>query len=94
MIAPNSTPPSDWTIAGTGDFNGNGRADILWRNSLGGVGLWLMNSDGTIKSTPALGSLPLTDWTIVGKRSKDALKPHSAAETQPSHAANSWHLRT
>jgi hypothetical protein len=66
--------PIDWTIVGTGDFNGDGHADILWRNSGGGVGrksgggvgLWLMNADGTIKSATALGSLPLTDWTIVG----------------------------
>jgi hypothetical protein len=32
--------PSDWHIAGTGDFNGDGKTDILWRNDNGNVGTW------------------------------------------------------
>jgi hypothetical protein len=27
----------DWTIAGFGDFNGDGRQDILWHNSSDGA---------------------------------------------------------
>ena len=35
---------SDWVIAGVGDFNGEGKSDILWRNSTTGqVYLWFMN---------------------------------------------------
>ena len=33
----------DWGIQGVGDFNGDSRADILWRHSSGAVHLWLMN---------------------------------------------------
>ena len=45
--------------AGTGDFNGDGRHDLLWRNTAatevpGIVVGWLMN-DGTIISTTVLG---------------------------------------
>jgi hypothetical protein len=37
-----STPTLDqsWKTAGTGDFNGDGKADILWRNDNGSVALW------------------------------------------------------
>ncbi len=35
---------TNWTIAGTGDFDGDGKSDILWRNSRPGeVAIWLMN---------------------------------------------------
>ncbi len=36
--------PTDWRIAGTGDFNGDGHLDIVWENKVTGErGMWLMN---------------------------------------------------
>ena len=32
-----------WSVAETGDFNGDGKTDILWRNSNGDVEMWFMN---------------------------------------------------
>ena len=29
--------PSLWTIDGTGDFDGDGKSDILWHNDAGGA---------------------------------------------------------
>lgn len=41
--------PSDWDAVGVGDFNGDGIADLLWRNRNSGVnGLWLLDASGTI----------------------------------------------
>jgi hypothetical protein len=37
---------TDWHIAGTGDFNGDGRSDILWRNDNGDVTNWLGQANG------------------------------------------------
>jgi FG-GAP-like repeat/FG-GAP repeat len=39
-----NTLGADWNIAGTGDFNGDGKDDILWRNtSTGSAYVYLMN---------------------------------------------------
>jgi hypothetical protein len=52
---------ADWTMVGGGDFNGDAKADILWRHTNGNVAIWLMNG------TTVIGSAVLaitTDWTI------------------------------
>ena len=42
------TPGQGWTVAGTGDFNGDGFADILWYNTMSGQTLiWLVQCTGT-----------------------------------------------
>jgi hypothetical protein len=34
---------SSWSLAGIGDFNGNGTSDVLWRNTNGTLAEWTMN---------------------------------------------------
>jgi|GEM_PF-5550542 len=53
-------------IIGVGDFNGDGKADILWRNtSTGMVTMWLMNGTSKISEATIL-SAGNTDWTVAG----------------------------
>ena len=52
---------SDWRILSVGDFDGNGKSDILWQNVSGDVLVWAANG-----LTPqALGSLG-SGWSVQG----------------------------
>jgi hypothetical protein len=54
-----------YRIAGTGDYDGDGQADILWHhNTRGEVWVWLM--DGAVKSSEHYaGAVPDTGYRIV-----------------------------
>lgn len=54
------------SIADTHDFNGDGKSDVLWRDTAGDVGMWLMNGSQVLQGT-AFNSVP-TNWSIVGQR--------------------------
>jgi hypothetical protein len=56
-------PPATWSIAGTGDFNGDGISDILWLAGGTSVVIWFMNSSGGIASAMNVANLP-SGWTI------------------------------
>ena len=36
-------PGPSWKAIGTGDFNGDGKSDILWQNADGQAAIWEMN---------------------------------------------------
>ena len=59
--------PTDWNVVGTGDFNGDGRDDILWRNTNGQVSDWLGQADGGFVLNDAVAlTMVSTDWNVVG----------------------------
>ena len=59
--------PTSWHVAGTGDFNGDGRDDVLWRNDNGQLSNWLGNASGgfTLNDPVALTMVDPA-WRIVG----------------------------
>jgi len=59
-----ATVTTDWTIQDTGDFDGDGKSDILWRRTDGTYALWLM--DGfNVKSANVLGVIG-NEWQTAG----------------------------
>ncbi len=65
--APTSVPApgaisTAWKVASSGDYDGDGKSDILWRNDDGSIAMWLMNG-ATPKATMAVGKMG-TAWKI------------------------------
>jgi hypothetical protein len=56
----------DWHIAGTGDFNGDGRDDVLWRNDGGTITNWLGQPDGGFIGNASLYTTIPNSWHILG----------------------------
>jgi len=68
-----SNPGTSWQIANNGtttkkvkgDFDGDGKADLLWQNDSGQVGLWLMNGN-SLAGSGLVGSNPGPSWHVRG----------------------------
>ena len=63
-----SNPGPSWTEIGTGDFNGDGDADILWQNANGQAAIWEMNGllHPIAGGSAAVGPNPGPGWKVVG----------------------------
>jgi len=69
---PSIAANSGWRIAGAGDFTGDGKADLIWRNtSTGNTSIWQMDGavyKGSVGFAPNIisGGLVSPDWSIAG----------------------------
>jgi hypothetical protein len=52
---------TDWSVAGVGDFSGDGRSDILLRNNDGTITDWLGQASGAFVDNTAMASQPLNN---------------------------------
>jgi hypothetical protein len=57
-----NAPPAVWMAAGIGDFNGDGKSDLVWRDSSGDTSIWFMNGV-SVASTGSVGNIP-TNWML------------------------------
>jgi hypothetical protein len=62
------TPGKDWQAKATGDFNGDGKSDVILQNALDGACyVWQMNGLSLLdnKSFGYVGWTPGADWHAV-----------------------------
>jgi hypothetical protein len=65
-----TVPDQAWTVAGTGDFNNDGRADLIWRNLATGANIvWYMNG-ASLSTTVSIDPLADVGWKIGGGQSE------------------------
>ena len=58
-----SNPGSAWHLICTGDFNGDGKSDLLWQSSDGTPAIWEMNGTSVIGG--AALSNPGSAWHLI-----------------------------
>ena len=66
LLDPGQVPVLDWKIVGTGDFNADGKPDLLWRHATEGrLAVWLMDGarqlEGRALSPEIVSDL---DWKV------------------------------
>jgi len=67
LLNPAQVQDPNWKIVGTGDFNGDGRADLVWQHRDGWLAVWYMigaNLAGSTLLSPV--QQPDLNWKIVG----------------------------
>jgi subtilisin-like proprotein convertase family protein len=70
---PSALADVNWQMAGTGDFNGDAKPDVLWRHDVSGqMVVWFMNGHTLVGGGFTIPSAAATDWKIVGTGYFDA----------------------
>ncbi|MCH9695885.1 MAG: FG-GAP-like repeat-containing protein [Gammaproteobacteria bacterium] len=59
--------PANWMVAGSGDYNGDGNSDILWRNETTGQNHMYLMDGATVVTSASTVTVPTPgDWKVVG----------------------------
>ena len=65
-VSPGQPLATNWAIQGTGDFDGDGRDDLLWRNTTSGtLVIWFMDGTTRLSGATVTVSQPDPAWKVV-----------------------------
>jgi hypothetical protein len=66
LLDPSQEPDTAWKVVGSGDFNRDGQADLVWQNiSTGALRVWFMDGRTVSQQMPLVpGVVPDTNWRI------------------------------
>ena len=63
-VDPIAKAASGWTVAGIGDFDGDGKSDLLWRDAAGQIAIWEMDGANFLRGDTI--SFITADWSVAG----------------------------
>ncbi len=58
-------PGASWHVEGSGDYNGDGKSDILWQNTDGTPAIWFMNGTNVISGGVVGAGNPGAEWDVI-----------------------------
>jgi hypothetical protein len=61
-----NVPTPQWSVLGTGDFNGDTKGDILWQDTSGNVAIWEMNGTTVLNQNSSFVANVPAPWSIKG----------------------------
>jgi hypothetical protein len=56
--------PGSWSISGSGDYNSDGKSDIVWQDTSGNVAIWEMNGSAILNQASSFVANVPTNWSI------------------------------
>ena len=59
-------PGPSWHVKGVGDFDGDGKSDIIWQHDNGTAAMWLMDGTTPRSSARSARSTRVPSWHIKG----------------------------
>jgi hypothetical protein len=76
----------DWQVQGLGDFNGDGKTDVLWRNQgpgvdIGNLFVWVMDGPNVVGGTGYTAAQADMGWRVDSPRSRVATVPQPLLPT-------------
>jgi hypothetical protein len=60
-----TNPGPSWHVLGSGDYNPDGKSDILWQNDNGTPGIWTMNGLSVVTAGVAGSFNPGAEWHVI-----------------------------
>jgi hypothetical protein len=67
LLNPGQITDTNWRIVGAGDFNGDGKPDLVWQHTSGWLAIWYMNGATRIAAEQLNpNQIASSDWKIVG----------------------------